>query len=479
MILSQPSGDSEEEISVNIKGITLSNTNWTIQGLNLFINDSNLVTVQFFIRLKPTCQICRREIKIVSSTFGHMNVRGGYDIQVSHCIVDDITVTSNSTLLDVVAGGLIVSNSSFQHLSGVEGPGLLRAVGSRIHMVGVSCSNNEAPYGLIQIQNGSELFVQNSTFMNNGHVSSPSSVISVQSNSSLSISDSVFSGNTASNGSCLRFHHNVSVAINQSTFENSTAVNGGIIYAFHAYEIILTQSDFSGEGERQLSLYIHNSYFVKNNAETGGVVYFYGDFIRFFVKKCNFTKNEADDGGAIYMKSLTGTLVLRQCLFTNNSASTRGNSLSLYGTHSQLTDCEFYGDMSSFCSNDKCINVDFQCSTSFINNCTFSEKVDTSIKASSTKLNITNSRWYGPKTYCLKFDNSDITIVGSHFAADAGEVLYDDKCSNLTVINTSFVNCYHVFNTDMGFTELSLSTLYSTLQVPWYSMVKRCSKTVP
>ena len=344
-----------------------------------------------------------------------------------------------------------------------EGLGLLRAVGCRIHMVGVSCSNNEAPGGLIQIQNGSELFVQNSTFMNNGDVSSTSSVISATFNSSLFISDSLFSGNADFNGACLWLHHNVSVNINQSTFMNNTAVNGGVIYQNrepenvygqnHSYKhkgVDRTHSDLSGEGETHQSLYIHDSYFGSNKAmTTGGVVYLYGDFIRFFLKKCSFTKNKADDGGAIYKESFTGTLVLQQCLFTNNSASVRGNSLSLYGTHSQLIDCEFYGDISSLCFEYECSNMDFQYVTSFINNCTFSEQVYASIKASGTKLNITDSRWYNRKSYCLYLDNSDSTIVGSHFAADA-DIVFDDRCSNLTVINTSFVNGYSVFNTNTG-----------------------------
>ena len=41
---------------------------------------------------------------------------------MSDCTVDGNTVTSNSTLLDVVGGTISVSNSSFQHL-GEEGTG--------------------------------------------------------------------------------------------------------------------------------------------------------------------------------------------------------------------------------------------------------------------------------------------------------------------------------------------------------------------
>ena len=165
VILSQPPGDDEEDLSVTFRGVSLSKTSWTIQGLNLFIIDSNLVNVKIFIRQNTTCQICGREIQIIKSMFGPLNIRGGYDIHVSDCTIDGDTVTPNTTLLDVMGGALSVSNSSFQYLGNhvfrfYIVPSILRAVGCRIHMVGVNCSNNEVPGGLIQIQNGSELFVQ-------------------------------------------------------------------------------------------------------------------------------------------------------------------------------------------------------------------------------------------------------------------------------------------------------------------------------
>ena len=99
MMLSQFPDDSEEDISVNFMSVSLSNTSWTIHGLNLFIIYSNLANVEFFIRQNTTCQICSREIKIVKSTFGPLNIRGGYNIHVSHCTIDGNTVTPNTTLL--------------------------------------------------------------------------------------------------------------------------------------------------------------------------------------------------------------------------------------------------------------------------------------------------------------------------------------------------------------------------------------------
>ena len=217
-MLSPPPGGSEEDISVNFRGVSLSVTAWTIHDLNLFIHDSSMFKVKLFLDERLSHQAYVRMIHIVNSTFGHMNVRGGYNIQVFDCIVDGNTVMSKSTLLDVVGGTLSVSNSSFQHLGeeatgAATSPGLLRAVGCKIHMVSVNCSNNKAPGGLIQIQNGSELNVQNSTFINNGNISSPSSVISVKFDSSLFISDSLFSCNVASYGSWIWLYHNVSVTI--------------------------------------------------------------------------------------------------------------------------------------------------------------------------------------------------------------------------------------------------------------------------
>ena len=454
VMLSQFPSDSEEEISVNFMSVSLSNTSWTIHGLNLLINNSNLEKVTFLISHKPICQICRRQIDIVNSTFGHMNIRSGYNIHVSDCTIDGKTVTPNTTLLDVVGGALSVSNSSFQYLSNrVHGfyivPTILRAVGCRIHMVGVNCSNNEAVGGLIQVQNGSELFVQNSTFEHNGVRSDEyqSLIIAMNINSSLCITRSVFSGNSGLNGSCLWLDHNVSVTINQSAFVNNRAGYGGVIYQYYEAKnasglnnsdkennAARTQSAFSGEEDRHQSLSIRDSYFVNNQARSGGVVYLYGASTDLFVKKCNFTKNQATFyGSAIYAQNLTGNVMVQQCLFNVES-------LYLIGTHSQLMDCEFFCDppMSS-CLQGYYRTVNFQYGIASINNCTFNQ-FDVSISALGTKLNITDSRCYGEKKYCLHLDNSEITIVGSQFDTDAEVVLFNDHRSNLTVIDTSFVN---------------------------------------
>ena len=161
------------------------------------------------------------------------------------------------------------------------------------------------------------------------------------------------------------------------------------------------------------------------------------------MKKCSFTENEAYFSGVMFMSSSfrRSTMVMQKCLFANNSVrvdeNSRGdNSLSLFGTHSELIDCEFLGNSS--CLSYSCNTAYFYDGTSSINNCTFSEQVYTSIKVSGIKLNITNSRFYGHKGTCLNY-NSDITIVGSQFAAYADIFLKSyDLLANLTVINTSF-----------------------------------------
>ena len=464
MILSQPSGDSEEESSVNIKGITLSNTSWTIQGLSLFVKESHLEKVRFFIEQNSTSHKYAKEVRIVNSTFGHMNIRSGYDIHVSDCTVDGNTMTSNSTLLDVVDGTLSVSNSSFQHLTGdvAEGPGLLTAVRCRIHILGVNCFNNKAVGGLIQVQDGSELFVQNSAFMNNGYVSSPSSVISMKFNSSLFISDSLFSGNAASNGSCFYLHHNVSVTISQSSFVNNTAVNGGVIYQNYESANISgqnkntkpnytkpdhAQSNFTVDGRIHKSptsfCTIVTSHFRENKARC----HFEGSNIDLLVRECDFIGNHADKyGGAIYTKNLTGTVALQQCLFTNSSA-TMGDSLAVVGTHTQVMSCGFLGGdpRSTLSSNVATIYLEY--ATLNTDKCTFNERAVRSIDAYGSKINIADSRFYGKRSSCISWGDCQINIVRSQFAAHTGVVLSTINWSNLTVVNTSFV---YVFKTGVG-----------------------------
>ena len=468
MILSQPTSDGVDDISVNFSSVSLSNTSWTIQELSLFVKESHLEKVKIFIEQNCTSHKYAKEVRIVNSTFGHMNIRGAFNIHVTDCAVDGSTVTSDSTLLDVVGGSLSVSNSSFQHLTGgvSEGPGLLRAVGCSIHVLGVNCSNNEAPGGLIQIQNESELLVQNSTFINNGDVSSPSSVISITFNSSLFISDSLFSGNAASSGSCILLHHNVSVTISQSTFVNNRADYGGVIYQNYKTALLKqnttkptaehVQSDVSANERRGDSFSsfcsVYESHFVENWAViNGGVAHLEGTFTDVFASKSAFIGNGAkSEGGVIYTKNLTGTVVLEQCRFSKNSAGSSGDCLFLIGTHSQLMSCGFFGNSNFSHLTFVPSTVDFEYGTSSINNCTFSEQAPSSIGAYGTKLIVTDSRCYGLKIYCLNWGNSEVAIIGSEFAAFAEIFLFTINWSNLTVIDSSFTNGRLVFQSHVG-----------------------------
>ena len=234
-------------------------------------------------------------------------------------------------------------------------------------------------------------------------------------------------------------------------------------------------SELSGEERQQQSLSsicaIHGSHFVDNKANrSGGVVYLFGTSIDLFVKNCNFTENKAKayySGGVMYSENVTGSVAIQQCLFLNNSA----DSLSLVGTHSQMDDCEFLG-YGSF-------TLAFQYATSSINNCTFNEHVITSIDAYGSRITITTSRCYGYKAYCLNWGNSEITIVGSQFAADAKVFLFTINWSNLTVIDSSFTNGHLVFQSHVGtdlvkFINCSFDTL-SGFKLIGKSLFKNCT----
>ena len=83
MILSQPSGDAEDDTTVNFTAVSLSmavslsKTTWTIQDFNLFIVGSDLPNVNFFLKETFSSQTYARKVHVVNSAFGHMNIRGG------------------------------------------------------------------------------------------------------------------------------------------------------------------------------------------------------------------------------------------------------------------------------------------------------------------------------------------------------------------------------------------------------------------
>ena len=105
---------------------------------------------------------------------------------------------------------------------------ILSAVSSHINIANVNFFNNLSPNGLINIQNGSNIYVEQCTVEHNGEMSK--SAISVEYNSSAIVNNSTFTGNSAYYGGCLSCLYNSAVSINNSNFINNAAVYGRTIF---------------------------------------------------------------------------------------------------------------------------------------------------------------------------------------------------------------------------------------------------------
>ena len=112
-------------------------------------------------------------------------------------------ISLENPLLDIMNCDLTMVNFSFQHLQKKNyGPTILNAITSQVKIYGMKCSGNNASNGLLQIQNNSYLHLENSEFINNGHITYTTAIISVQLDSSILVSHCTFSNNSGSFGSC-------------------------------------------------------------------------------------------------------------------------------------------------------------------------------------------------------------------------------------------------------------------------------------
>jgi len=158
--------------------------------------------------------------------------------------------------------------------------------------------------GLLLGSGGADLTVQNITFTDGSAVDGGA----IASDGSLSVENSVFNSNTASNhgGAIFNDGDGYDVQIVDSVFTDNTATNGGgAVYGF--------------------GVVIATSAFIENAAIAGGAVYGFG----VYSAESTFTSNVAEAGGAVFGGQYNASA---GSTFLQNEAEVVGGAMAAYGT---------------------------------------------------------------------------------------------------------------------------------------------------
>ena len=189
---------SPANIKVMFYDVILMKSRWTIQGLNLLINQTNLSQTHVLLysassQRKPSIVI------IFNSTFGGLKVMGKYEVNVSNCNIDG-TTRSDMTVMDITNTTLHLQASTFTRNGryfGNFGAAVLKATWSNVFVQLTNLSRNVGHKGVIEIDNGSSLSIKHSSFENNGHWFFALCTILVNLNSSARVENCTFIGNVA------------------------------------------------------------------------------------------------------------------------------------------------------------------------------------------------------------------------------------------------------------------------------------------
>ena len=218
----------------------------------------------------------------------------------------DIDITDHLTINGAGANTTILDGNSIDRVFHI-----VPSAGT-VEISGVTIRNGSGSDGG-GLRNGSTLTLNNSTVTNNSAGSSGGAIANTD-GGSLTIADSIFSGNTAWDGGAIFNPDGGTVTISGSVFDANTASqNGGGIVTF------------------QSTLTIDNSTFSGNNAATrdGGGIHGHEDFVN--ITNSTFSGNTAGRGGGA-VSSWRSTVTIANSTFNGNTADFGGGGFFRSGS---------------------------------------------------------------------------------------------------------------------------------------------------
>ena len=268
--------------------------------------------------------------KINSVEFG----MGIFHVAYTNLIVSNCHFINNSWASDgilVFSSSLILKNTSFLHS---RSRGLHLKNSSGTNDASLFASNSSYIGGGLHLRDSSGtidacLFANNSAYKDGG-------VLLIE-NSHLSISNSIFEGNS---GTALNISTcTLRIEVSNCTFRNNSGKEGGALYVRKAEDVIVLNSTFifnKALGGGGGAIYCVDSRIISrgaihsfsNSAETsnGGYAYFSNCFVR---TNGEHNNNWALNGGAIFAEHETRIIFNNDTTLTNNIAYKNGGAIYL------------------------------------------------------------------------------------------------------------------------------------------------------
>ena len=250
--------------------VNLLESHLTINGLNVEIN--NVYLGHWIVSVyKKTYQEGEKYFNVSNSTIGHLSISDGFQVTISNCFIDGRTRLSE-TLIRVTNCILTIQDSMFYNFkSHYNSPAILKAMFSLVYIRDIFCSNNVGSVGLIQILNGSKLFLANSDFEDNGNIFTLST-ISIKYHSSAVVFNSTFVSNSAVDGAALNCYFNSSIEVKMSGFYGNTAAKGGAIICEDKIENVFS-NNLNVDSSSRSSCVISECFFEVGIAMNAGHLY--------------------------------------------------------------------------------------------------------------------------------------------------------------------------------------------------------------
>ena len=239
---------------------------------------------------------------------------------------DAITISGgNSVRVLYVGNGALVALENITVADGfsenIRGGGGIQNEGTlTIHASNLTGNHDDSMWGGGAISNWGALDIIASTFFSNSADYDGGAInIFDTSSGTVTIANSIFSGNHASSGGAIMNNANMNIA--NSTFSGNNATYGGAIFAYWNSMLTITASTFSANGATTYGGGIHNN-------STLSVI------------NSNFSDNNADEGGGLYnsiwdygaSRIMQSTVTITNSTFSGNSAVTGGGLYVDFGT---------------------------------------------------------------------------------------------------------------------------------------------------
>ena len=251
--------------------VNLLESHLTINGLNVEINNAYLGHSIVSVCRKPY-QEGEKYVNASNSTIGHLSVSDGFQVTISNCFIDGRT-RLRETFIRVTNCTLTIQDSIFYNFeSYYNSPAILKAMFSLVYVQDIFCSNSVGSDGLIQILNGSKLYLENSDFEDNGNIFTLST-ISIKFHSSAVVFNSTFVSNSAVDGAAINCYFNSSIEVRMSGFDSNTATKGSAINCKDKIEDGLKNNSNVDRFSRS-SCVIIGCFFEDGSAVDGGRLYF-------------------------------------------------------------------------------------------------------------------------------------------------------------------------------------------------------------